>query len=125
MTEPSNLPSVAEALELLEVPQRKERARWLRTYLRRAEERTGRQLLVRIGRGTRRPTYRVDMAEVRRSCPELLRPADRDLVDRALRDVHRVLADMDERLDEIEQRQVALAEAYQRLAAQLGMGRAA
>lgn len=109
--------TVREAVERLDVPQVKDRPRWLRGHLRDAETRTGRVLLVRVGDGCRRPTYRVDMEAVRLTCPELI--STTDALARALRGCavtgREELASMREYLDETNEKIAALATAMQRL----------
>lgn len=49
---------------------------WLRRELLAREARTSTRLLVRVGRGTQRPTYRVNLALLRVHCPDLFDQRD-------------------------------------------------
>jgi hypothetical protein len=60
-------------------------AQYLRRLLLERERLTGARLLIRVGNGERRPTYRVNLGVLRRACPELFSPTDE--IARALRDV--------------------------------------
>lgn len=46
-------------------------SQWLRRHLLAQEEKTGLTILVRVGAGGKRPTYRVHMGRLRVACPEL------------------------------------------------------
>lgn len=49
---------------------------WLRRELLARESRTSTRLMVRVGRGTRRPTYRVNLALLRVHCADLFDQRD-------------------------------------------------
>lgn len=111
MTEP--LISIREAAQHLRLDQRHGRhaSQWLRRYLITWERRTGRTVLVPVGDGTKRPTYRVSIARLRLACPELF--DQRDRVERAVRGLvgsigHRLDA-IDEALDEHGSKLAAIA----------------
>ena len=120
MTNPKLL-TISEAVDALDVPTVERPARWLRRHLQRAEERTGRTLLVRIGSGRRRPTYRVDLEAVRLACPELF--SVRDPIARVLQGCavagREELAALRERMDELGARQAAIAGAIRRIEGKL------
>lgn len=61
----SEVLTIGEAAERLNRP-----GQWLRRHLLARERATGRTILVRVGAG-KRPRYRVSMAALRASCPEL------------------------------------------------------
>jgi len=106
---------ISEALERLEIPPVRHRARWLRRYLRRREDELGRVLLARVGRGRRRPTYAVDLRAVRAHAPELLRDDERREADVLRGELARLLDRLHGRVDALEANQAALAEAFRRL----------
>ena len=87
--------SLREAAEHLRI-ESKHPAQWLRRYLLRREEEIGRPVLVRVGRGQQRPTYRVSIAKLRLTCPELF--DTRDQLERAVRGLGGALG---KRLDSI------------------------
>lgn len=98
-----NLVPLSEAAQVLNVKSSRP-GRWLREYVQRREEETGRPILRRVGKGRGRPTYRVNMAELRVVAPELFDPRE-PMVEatRALMlAIQRRDARIDERLDEIE-----------------------
>lgn len=107
--------SMAEAAERIGLD-RPHAAQWLRRYLLALEEDGGRPVLVRVGRGKRRPTYRVSLVQLRRRCPELF--DGRDEIDRALRglvtSIGRRLETITESVDEQSTRLSMLTEATRR-----------
>lgn len=62
----ADLVKLAEAASRLGRP-----PQWLRRYVLAQEEKTGLTILVRVGRGRKRPTYRVHLGRLRLACPEL------------------------------------------------------
>lgn len=118
--------SVAEASEVLDVPMGiRDRPRWLRRHLKRRERETGRALLVRVGEGTARATYRVDMDAVRVYCPELVSSTDK--LAKALRGCaivgQRALLDQTEAIADIVERLAILTETLRRIERQRGKPR--
>jgi hypothetical protein len=96
-----NLVPVAEAARELRIEAR-DPARWLRRYLRQRERELGAELLVRVGQGRRRPTYRVAWRRVQVACPELFR--GRDPVLAALDESRRQVGRLERRLEALEER---------------------
>lgn len=111
MSRPTKLLTIAEAAEMFGTTQRK-----LRSQLLTRERQTGRSILVRIGEGENRPTYRVSLDALRRTMPELF--DRRDEVQKAARELLRpILArldSIDERLDEVTRRQAVVVNAIDR-----------
>jgi hypothetical protein len=71
----AGLVPVAEAARRLGLTYRRPDL-WLRRELQRRERDMRVQILVRIGEGTKRPTYAVNMSRLRAYCPDLLAPGD-------------------------------------------------
>lgn len=107
------LQSAAEQLKI----ESKDPARWLRRYLVARERETGREILVRVGKGEQRPTYRVSLARLRLVCPELFDDG-LDQVERAVRtlvgSIGRRLDEIGEAVDEQAANTAVLAEATRR-----------
>ncbi len=93
---------------------------WLRRYLHEHERRTGHAVLIRVGTGEKRPTYRVHMGRLRVTCPELF--DTRDKIASALRDNaivgREALTELLERVEDIDAKLGVLAEAVRRLVQQ-------
>jgi hypothetical protein len=98
---------------------RAEPGRWLRAWLLRREAELGVPLLLRVGRGRRRPTYRVSLDTIRLRCPDLAsgtvaRAVNAGLGDR-LRALEREVQSQREDLDELAAQVAALTLAVRRL----------
>lgn len=107
--------TIAQAAEWLGL-EKPNRVQWLRRHLLSRERVTGRAILVRVGQARGRPSYAVTRDCLRRNCPELVSHVDD--VARALQGL--VLAskrrdeDINNRLDDIEEKIAVLAEAMRR-----------
>lgn len=75
--------------------------RRLRRFLRSRERDTGARLLVRVGMGERRPTYRVSLVALRRSCPELFEQRHRDELAQVAKRVDRHITDVKEAVEDL------------------------
>ena len=107
--------SMSDAAELLGAPWN---AQKLRRYVLSRERATGRTILVRVGNGSLRPTYRVAVPALRRWCPELFEepdPGQRAASALASR-VLRRLDDIAEQGEEIVARQGSIANSIGRIA---------
>ncbi len=95
--------SLSAAAEAINV-QSARPGRWLREYVQRREEVLGRPILVRVGKGRQRPTFRVNMAELRATCPELFDPREPmvEAVRELVMSIRRRDQRIDERLDDLE-----------------------
>lgn len=109
------LVSIREAAEEIGVKS-KHPAQWLRRYLLAREEELGRTILVPVGKGKRRPTYRVSIARLRLVCPELFDA--RDQLERTLRGlatpIKKQLDELKDAVDEQGARLAILAESGRR-----------
>jgi hypothetical protein len=85
---------------------------WLRAAVLKREHELGREILVRRRRDSLKPTYLVNMATLRRWCPDLF--DSRDEVVRAATvlatTTNRKLATIDDRIDQLEQNFKALVD---------------
>lgn len=84
----NELPTVSEVTRRLGIAERRDidhesATRWLRRHLKRRQQQTGKRILVLVGEGSTRPTYRVDMELLEIACPELF--STRSELARALR----------------------------------------
>lgn len=118
------------AVELIEIAEAAERiqrpSQWLRRYVLARERETGRVILVRVGRASKRPRYRVNMGMLKRHCPELF--DDRDHIAEALREalnsVNRRIEDLKNAQDETNSNIEILAETIRQVKRQVdGLGR--
>lgn len=105
--------SLSEAARILG-DDRPHAGRRLRRRLQALQRATGVQLLVPAREGSRRPTYRVSMAMLRLTCPDLFRQRQRDEFAQVGRAVAQQLADITDRVDELAANVAALAESARR-----------
>lgn len=112
MSSSGDIVTLAQAAEHVGRPHQ-----WLRRHLLAHERRTGHVVLVRVGDGARRPTYRVHLGRLRIACPELFDV--RDPLAAAIRDSAIVgrdrLSRLDERLDEVDSKLTSISVAVRRL----------
>jgi hypothetical protein len=73
--------------------------RWLLRYIHAEERRTGYRILIRVGNGDRRPTYKVNLGQLRAVCPSLFDV--RDPLSKALAQRAIVGAGMEHKIDEV------------------------
>lgn len=102
----SDVVSLAQAAERIGRPHQ-----WLRRHLLTYERRTGHSVLVRVGDGDRRPTYRVNLGRLRIVCPELF--DKRDPIAAALRESAIVGRDrlerIEDRIDEVDSKLASIS----------------
>lgn len=108
MSRPAKLMTISEAAEELGLRQKRP-ALWLRRHLLRKERELGWNILVRIGDGKSRQVYKVTMAGLRLSCPELFEK--RDEIELIARRMIAAFEKLEERMEDLELRMVALARA--------------
>ena len=88
---------------------------WLRRRLLAHERRTGHTVLIRVGEGRKRPTYNVEMGQLRIMCPELF--DKRDPIATALHSAAIVGRRIEGRIEDLEATTAELAAAVRRLSA--------
>lgn len=114
---PSKLITVAQAADLLGWSPKR-----FRRHVRRHEEETGRVVLVRVGAGSARATYRVNLATLRKEMPELFDSRDevertsRALLSKVMQTFGPKLEHIADRMDEMEPKLARLADATARVA---------
>lgn len=88
-------------------------AQWLRRHVLAHERRTGHSVMIRVGEGRKRPTYKVEMGQLRTMCPELF--DSRDPIATALQSAAIVGRRIEGRIEELEVTVAELAGAVRRL----------